>query len=80
VFLLFYLLFDILLLFQAMATPAKQTFGPKRAFGDDITNSSKKDLKGTRTPMQQTSFTPRQSSAGDNVAKPVPTVCHHLVF
>ena len=52
-------------LFKAMATPAKQTLGPKRAFGDDITNSSKKDLKGLRTPMQQASFTPRQSSAGD---------------
>jgi hypothetical protein len=63
-----------------MATPAKQTFGPKRAFGDDITNSSKNDLKGTRTPMQQASFTPRQSSAGDYASKRVPTVCHGTIL
>ena len=53
-----------MILFKALATPAKQTLGPKRAFGDDITNSSKKDLKGAGTPMHHVSFTPRQSSAG----------------
>ena len=57
--------FPVIRLLKALATPAKQALGPKRAFGDDITNSSKMEQKGSRTPMQHVSFTPRQSSAGD---------------
>jgi hypothetical protein len=57
--------FPVIRLLKALATPAKQALGPKRAFGDDITNSSKMEQKGSRTPMQHVPFTPRQSSAGN---------------